>query len=368
MRFNGNRGYTDPVMSHTILVINPGSTSTKVGVFRDEETVFSSSVSHPVAEIAQFDTVADQLAFREQAVLALLSAHVIDLKALDCIVARGGLVRPLPHGTYRVNDRMKADLRAACYGGHASNLGALIADSLGSRLGLPAYISDPVVVDELEDVARVTGIREIKRRSLFHALNQRAVALRHAKSKGVRYEDLILIVAHLGGGVTVGLHKRGRVTDVNNGLDGEGPFSPERAGTIPAGALVTLCFKGERTEHEIRKLLTGQGGFVDLLGSNDVREIELRAAEGDGEADLALRAFGYRLAKEIGALAAAADGKVDAILLTGGIAFAQNIVEGVTRKVSWIAPVSVFPGEGEMEALRDAGLRILRGEDTPVEY
>jgi butyrate kinase len=263
---------------------------------------------------------------------------------------------------------MKADLRTACYGGHASNLGALIADSLGSRLGLPAYISDPVVVDELEDVARVTGIREIKRRSLFHALNQRAVALRHAKSKGVRYEDLILIVAHLGGGVTVGLHKRGRVTDVNNGLDGEGPFSPERAGTIPAGALVTLCFKGERTEHEIRKLLTGQGGFVDLLGSNDVREIELRAAEGDGEADLALRAFGYRLAKEIGALAAAADGKVDAILLTGGIAFAQNIVEGVTRKVSWIAPVSVFPGEGEMEALRDAGLRILRGEDTPVEY
>ncbi len=355
-------------MSHTILVINPGSTSTKVGVFRDEETVFSSGVSHSVAEIGQFDTVADQLEFREQAILTLLSTHVIDLKALDCIVARGGLVRPLPHGTYRVNDRMKEDLRTACYGGHASNLGALIADSLGSRLGLPAYISDPVVVDELEDVARVTGIKEIRRRSIFHALNQRAVALRHATAAGARYEDLTLIVAHLGGGVTVGLHMRGRVTDVNNGLDGEGPFSPERAGTIPAGALVSLCFSGTRTEHEIRKLLTGQGGFVDLMGSNDVREIELRAAAGDAEADLALRAFVYRLAKEIGALAAAADGKVDAILITGGIAYATGVVEAVTQKVAWIAPVSVHPGEGEMEALRDAGLRVLRGEDIPVEY
>lgn len=355
-------------MAHTILVVNPGSTSTKVGVYRDEETVFSAGVSHSVADIESFDTVADQLEFREQAILELLDRHVIDLKALDCIVARGGLVRPLPHGTYRVNERMKQDLRTACYGGHASNLGALIADRLGEKFGIPAYISDPVVVDELEDVARVTGLKDVKRRSIFHALNQRAVALRHAKLKGRRYDELTLIVAHMGGGVTVGLHRRGRVVDVNNGLDGEGPFSPERAGTIPAGSLVTLCFSGDHTEHEVRKLLTGHGGFVNLLGTNDMREIQRRAGEGDGDADLVLRAFSYRVAKEIGSLAAAAAGKVDGILLTGGIAHGRDIVAAIEPMVSWIAPVTVYPGEGELEALRDAGVRVLKGEEMPVEY
>ena len=360
--------YTVNAMAYTILVINPGSTSTKVGVYRDEETVFTSSVSHSVEALAQFDTVADQMEFREKAILDLLDAHVIDLKAIDCIVARGGLVRPLPHGTYRVNDKMKEDLRTACYGGHASNLGALIADNLATKLGVPAYISDPVVVDELDDVARLTGIKGIKRRSIFHALNQRAVALRYAKTRGLRYDDINLIVVHMGGGVTVGLHRRGRVTDVNNGLDGEGPFTPERAGTIPAGSLVSLCFSGDYTEHEIRKLLTGHGGFVSLLGTNDMREVERRAGEGDQEAALVLNGFIYRVAKEIGSLAAAADGKIDAILLTGGIAHDANVVQGITKKVSWIAPVEVYPGEGELEALRDAGLRVLRGEEIPVEY
>ncbi|HOK00195.1 MAG: butyrate kinase [Treponemataceae bacterium] len=355
-------------MTYTILVINPGSTSTKVGVYRNEETIFSATVAHPVSELQQFDTVADQLDFREGAILKVLEDHVIDLNALDCVVARGGLVRPLPHGIYRVNEKMKQDLRTACYGGHASNLGALIADKLATKLGIPAYISDPVVVDELDEVARLTGIKEIKRRSIFHALNQRAVALRYARSKGVRYEDLVLIIAHMGGGVTVGLHRRGRVVDVNNGLDGEGPFAPERAGTIPAGDLVTLCFSGKYTEHEIRKLLTGQGGFVNLAGTNDVRELERRASEGDAEAELLLRAFVYRVAKEIGALAAAAEGKVDAILLTGGIAHDEALMAALIQKVSWIAPVTVYPGEGELEALRDAGLRVLRGEEIPVEY
>ncbi len=355
-------------MPHTILVLNPGSTSTKVGVFRDEETVFSVSVSHSTSDIERFDTVADQLEYREVAIMDLLADHVVNLKALDCIVGRGGLVRPLPHGTYRVNDRMKEDLRTACYGGHASNLGALLADDLAHKLGIPAYISDPVVVDELSDVARLTGIKSIKRKSIFHALNQRAVALRYAKSKGVRYEDLTLIVAHMGGGVSVGLHARGRVVDVNNALDGEGPFSPERAGSIPAGQLVSLCFSGEHTEHEVRKLLTGHGGLVSLFGVNDMRAIERRAAERDAEAELALRAFDYNVAKEIGSLAAAADGKVDAIILTGGIAHGDNIVASISAKVSWIAPVIAYPGEGELEALRDAGLRILRGEEISVEY
>lgn len=355
-------------MAYTILVINPGSTSTKVGVYRDEETVFSSSVSHSVESLAQFDTVVDQMEFREKAIMELLDAHVIDFNAIDCIVARGGLVRPLPHGTYRVNDRMKEDLRSACYGGHASNLGALIADDLATKLGVPAYISDPIVVDELDDVARLTGIKAIKRRSIFHALNQRAVALRYAKSKGLRYDDINLIVVHMGGGVTVGLHRRGRVTDVNNGLDGDGPFTPERAGTIPAGSLVSLCFSGDYEEHEIRKMITGHGGFVSHLGTNDMREIERRVSEGDEEASLVLRGFIYRVAKEVGALAAAADGKIDAILLTGGIARDEHVVQSVSDKVSWIAPVVIYPGEGELEALRDAGLRVLRGEEIPVEY
>jgi butyrate kinase len=355
-------------MPYTILVLNPGSTSTKVGVFRDEETVFSVSVPHTTEEIERFDTVADQLEYREVAVMDLLADHVVDLHALDCVVGRGGLVRPLPHGTYRVNERMKQDLRTACYGGHASNLGALLADDLGHKLGIPAYISDPVVVDELSDVARITGLKGIKRKSIFHALNQRAVALRYAKSKGVRYEDLTLIVVHMGGGVSVGLHARGRVVDVNNALDGEGPFSPERAGTIPAGQLVSLCFSGEHTEHEVRKMITGHGGLVSLFGTNNMRDIEQRAADGDAEAEVVLRAFDYNVAKEIGSLAAAADGRVDAIILTGGIARGENIVASISAKVSWIAPVIAYPGEGELEALRDAGLRILRGEEISVEY
>ncbi|MFQ3548005.1 MAG: butyrate kinase [Termitinemataceae bacterium] len=355
-------------MAYTILVINPGSTSTKVGVFRDEETIFSSSVSHSVEDIARFDTVADQLEFREQAIMELLESHVIDLNAIDCIVARGGLVRPLPHGTYRVNEKMKEDLRTACYGGHASNLGALIADTMARKLGIPAYISDPVVVDELDDVARLTGIKGIKRRSIFHALNQRAVAIRYAKSRGLRYDDINLIIVHMGGGVTAGLHRRGRVVDVNNGLDGEGPFTPERAGTIPAGDLVGLCFSGEYSEHEVRKMLTGKGGFVSLLGTNDMRDVKRRITEGDTEADLVFRTFVYRVAKEVGALAAAAEGKVDAIILTGGIAHDSDVISGISQKVSWIAPVVTYPGEGELEALRDAGLRVLRGEEVPVEY
>jgi butyrate kinase len=355
-------------MAHTILVINPGSTSTKLGVFRDEETVFLASVDHSTAELDRFDTVADQLEYRETAIMDLLSEHVVNLAAIDCLVARGGLVRPLPHGTYRVNERMKQDLRTACYGGHASNLGALIADDMAGKLGKPAYISDPVVVDELSDVARVTGLRGIKRRSIFHALNQRAVALRYAKSRQARYDDLCLVVAHLGGGVSVGLHCRGRVVDVNNALDGEGPFSPERAGTLPAADFAKLCFNNGYDEHAVHKLLVGHGGFVNLLGTNDLREVERRAAEGDAEADLVGRAFVYRVAKEIGSLLAAADGKVEAIILTGGMARSERIAQAISAKVGWAAPVVVYPGEGELEALRDAGLRVLRGDELPVEY
>ncbi len=337
-------------------------------MFRDETAVFLDSVSHPITELERFDTVADQLDFRKKTIMALLSSKVIDVKAFSCVVARGGLVRPLPHGTYRINERMKQDLRTACYGGHASNLGALIADEIASEFDIPAFISDPVVVDELDDVARLTGIKEIKRRSIFHALNQRAVAYRYAKSVNARYDELSLVVAHLGGGVTVGLHKRGRVVDVNNGLDGDGPFAPERAGSVPAGDLVKLCFSNKYSEHELRKLITGQGGFVNLLGTNDFRQVEKLAAEGNAEADLVLRAFIYNIAKAIGALAAAADGRLDAILITGGIARSNSMTEALKAKIAWMAPVVSYPGEGELEALRDAALRVLQGEEIMVEY
>lgn len=337
-------------------------------MFRDESEVFTSTVSHSAEDLSAFDSVVDQLDYRERAIMDVLKSHVVDLDALDCVVARGGLVRPLPHGTYRINDRMKDDLRTACYGGHASNLGALIADQIATKLSIPAYIADPVVVDELEDIARLTGIKGIKRRSIFHALNQRAVSLRYCAEAKIRRDDVTLIVVHMGGGVTIGLHKKGRVVDVNNGLDGEGPFTPERAGTIPAGQLVDLCFSGKYTEREVRHLITGGGGFVSLLGTNDMRDIEKRAADGDSESALVLKTFSYRVAKEIGALAAAADGNVDAILLTGGIARGADVVKSITEKVSWIAPVKAYPGEGELEALRDAGLRVLGGEELPVEY
>jgi len=353
---------------YTILVVNPGSMSTKVGVFRNEEPVLLSQVQHPNSETDRFDTFIDQLDYRKNAIMNLLDDHVVDVAAFDCVVGRGGLVRPLPHGTYRINERMKADLRSACYGGHASNLGALIADDLGQKWNIPAFISDPVVVDELRDEARLTGFKEIKRKSIFHALNQRAVAMRYAASRGTRYDELTLIVAHMGGGATVGLHQRGRVVDVNNGLDGEGSFTVERAGTLPAGDLVGLCYSGRYTEHEMRRKITGHGGMVDLLGTNDMKAVEAQAENGDAESAQFLRAFVYRISKEIGALAAAADGKVDAILLTGGVANGKNLMEEISAKVSWIAPVSVYPGEGELEALRDAGLRVLKGEEIPVEY
>jgi len=356
------------VMANTILVINPGSTSTKIGMYRDDEEVFTSTVSHSSVDLAAFPTLTDQLEYREKAIMDTLEAHVVDLKALSCVVARGGLVRPIPHGTYRINARMKEDLISACYGGHASNLGALIADQISHKLGIPSFIADPSVIDELDDVARVTGIKGIKRRSIFHALNQRAISLRYCVERGLQKEEITLIVAHIGGGVSVGLHKHGKAVDVNNALDGEGPFSPERAGTIPAGQLVSLCFSGKYTEQEVHHMLTGGGGFVSLLGTNDLRVVEKRMHEGDAEAELLFRAFAYRIAKEIGSLAAAADGKVDAILLTGGGARWEALVKAIEAKVSWIGPVKAYPGEGELEALRDAGLRVLRGEELPVEY
>ena len=283
-------------------------------------------------------------------------------------MGRGGVIRPIPGGVYRVNEAMKRDIMAATYGEHASNLGALIADRLGSELGIPAFIADPVVVDELSDLARVSGHKLFRRVSIFHALNQKAVARRWCREQGKRYEDVNLIVAHMGGGVSVGLHEKGRVVDVNNALNGEGPFSPERSGTLPTLQLAKLCFSGKYTEQEVAKMIAGSGGLVSFMGSNDMRVAEKAYHDGDPEGTLYYKAFIYQVGKQIGSLAAAARGKVDAIILTGGIAYGKEVVQGISEMCSFIAPVVAYPGEGELEALALAGARALSGEEQAKEY
>lgn len=355
-------------MSSAILVINPGSTSTKFAVFEGGTRVFEQSISHSAEEIARFPSIAAQYEFREKAIQDVLLQKNFDTKKLGVVVGRGGLLHPIPGGVYRINEGMKADLLAAKYGEHASNLGALIADAFARPLGIPAFIADPVVVDELDDVARVSGNKLFKRTSIFHALNQKAVARRFARERGRSYSELNLIVAHMGGGVSIGLHRQGRVVDVNQALNGEGPFSPERSGTLPAGDLAKLCFSGRYTQQEVLKMITGKGGMVSFLGTNDMREVERMREEGNKEADLYFRAFVYQVGKYIGSLAAAAHGKVDGIVLTGGIAFWKELTERITEMVSFIAPVVVYPGEGELEALALAGQMALSGEIEIQEY
>ena len=356
-------------MAHPVLVINPGSTSTKIGVFEDQKELFTENVAHSAEEIAAFPTIASQYEFREQHIRGALEKRGFDLSSLSCVVGRGGLLKPIPGGVYAVNQAMKDTFLAATYGEHASNLGALIAGALAAELKIPAFIVDPVVVDELDDVARVYGHKLFRKQCIFHALNQKAVARRWAKEHGKRYDEATVIVAHMGGGVSVGLHKKGRVVDVNNALNGEGPFSPERAGTLPAGALAKLCFSGQYTEKEVLKMITGQGGLVSLAGTNDMRVLENKFLAGnDPEATLIYKAFIYNMGKAIGALAAAAEGALEGIILTGGIAYGKPIQEGIGKMVGWMAPVTVYPGEGELEALAQAGVSVMTGEVKPQEY
>jgi len=349
-------------MAQVILVVNPGSTSTKIGVYRDGVELFTEGFSHSADEIAQFQNIADQFTFRERTIREALAQKGFDLGSISCVVGRGGLLKPIPGGVYAVNDAMKAELLSARYGEHASNLGALIAAAIASEIGVPAFIADPVVVDELDDVARVYGHKSFRKQSIFHALNQKAVARRWAREHGKTYEDCTLIVAHMGGGVSVGLHRAGHVVDVNNALNGEGPFSPERSGTLPAGALARICFSGKYTEKEVLKMITGQGGLVSLSSTNDMRVLEGKRNTGEPEAVLVYDAFIYNVGKAIGSLAAAAKGELEGIILTGGIAYGKPIQDGIEAMVGWMAPVTVYPGEGELEALAAAGARGLAGE------
>jgi len=356
-------------LNQLILAINPGSTSTKIAVYRSSAKVFIKNIKHETEELAEFETITDQYNFRKDIILQELRAAEIDLELISVVVGRGGLVKPIPSGVYEVNAALIADLKVGVLGQHASNLGGLIAhDIAGSLHNAKAYIVDPVVVDELDDIARISGHPDLERQSIFHALNQKAIARNHAKTHNVDYEDLNLIVAHMGGGISVGAHKKGRVIDVNQALDGEGPFSPERSGGLPSGALAALCFSGKHTHAEIKKMITGKGGYSAYFETNDAYAVEVAAKNGDKKAALIQDAMAYQVAKEIAAMSAVLEGSVDGILLTGGIAYGKPIIEAITRRVMHLGRIFIYPGEDEMKALAMNGLRALRGEAEVLEY
>lgn len=346
-----------------ILVINPGSTSTKFALFEEEKILFEKTLRHSPDDLAIFNKVTDQFHFRKDLIMRELELQKVNLPDITAVVGRGGLVKPIESGIYIVNEKMKADLKIGILGEHASNLGGLIADDIASLLpSASAYIVDPVVVDEMDQVARISGHPAIERISIFHALNQKAVARKYAGSIGRNYEELNLIVAHMGGGVSVGAHRKGRVVDVNNALNGDGPFSPERSGGLPAGQLIDLCFSGKYTYAELKSMLTGKGGIVAYLGTNNFIEVCRLADEGDKKAGLIRDAIAYQVAKEIGAMATVLDGSIDAIILTGGLAYEESHVERIKRKIGFISKVVVYPGEDEIAALAFNGLLALDGK------
>ncbi|SHF59192.1 butyrate kinase [Ornithinibacillus halophilus] len=351
-----------------ILVINPGSTSTKIGVFENELHIFETTIRHSIKEISQYNRVIDQYEYRKKVILEQLDYEGINISKLDAVCARGGLLRPIEGGTYEVNEEMLNDLRQGLNGEHASNLGGIIAEEIAKGLNIPAYIVDPVVVDELEEIARFSGVPELPRKSIFHALNQKAVARKAASDMGKNYENLNLIVTHMGGGITVGAHHNGRVIDVNNGLHGDGPFSPERAGTVPIGDLIAMCFSGQYYRDEVMKKIVGEGGLMAYLHTNDAREVEERIASGEEYAQKVYDAMAYQIAKEIGAMSVVLQGKVDAIVLTGGLAYGESFIEMITERVNWIADVLVYPGENELQALNEGALRVLQNEEEAKVY
>jgi butyrate kinase len=353
---------------HRILVINPGSTSTKIGVFDEEKVIFEKTLRHDTDKINEFPNIIDQYEFRKNTILQTLDEEGINISKLSAVCGRGGLLRPIEGGTYGVNEEMLKDLREGYAGQHASNLGGIIAYEIATGLNIPSYIVDPVVVDELDPIARISGFSLIERKSIFHALNQKAVARRVAKQLGKKYEDLNLIITHMGGGITVGAHKNGKVIDVNNGLHGDGPFSPERAGTVPVGELVDLCFSGDYYRDEIMKKLVGQGGLVGYLGTNDAVKVEKMIDNGDENAKRVYDAMAYQVAKEIGGASAVFSGKVDAIVLTGGLAYGKAFVKSIADRINWIADVIIQPGENELQALAEGAVRVLKGEEQEKVY
>lgn len=354
-------------MGYKILAINPGSTSTKVALYDEERPLLESTLRHSTEEVSRFTDVIDQLDWRRGLILATLRDNGFDLGELSAVIGRGGLIRPVTAGVYEVNSRMRHDLRHAQMK-HACNLGGLLAAQIAHMAKVKAYIADPPVVDEMDDVARITGMPMCPRKPIFHALNQKAIARLHCGRQGIVYEQSNLIVAHMGGGISVAAHCQGRVIDVNNALDGDGPFAPDRAGNIPSAELIKTCFSGKYTKDELLKFISSKGGLVALLGTNSVIQVMERISQGDERARKVLDAMSYNISKQIGAMAAAMSGKVDGILLTGGIAFNEPVVDSIRERCSFIAPVWVYPGENELESLAINALVVLRGVIQPKVY
>lgn len=350
-----------------LLVINPGSTSTKVAVFRGNENIVQKNLSHSTEELAKYEKITDQFQYRQQMILEWLKEEKIEVGSLAAVVGRGGLLKPMPGGTYKVTDAMIEDLKIGVQGEHASNLGGIIAKGIADEQGIPSFIVDPVAVDEFPDIARVSGLPELPRKSLVHALNIKAVGRRAAKDMGKDLTEVNFIVAHLGGGISIAPVEKGRIIDVNNANEG-GPFSPERAGGLPVGDVIKLCYSGKYTQAEMKKMTVGKAGFVGYLGTNDARDVIKMIENGDKKAELIFDAMAYQIAKEIGAMAAVLKGKIDAIVLTGGIAYSNLLCEKISRRVQFIAPVKVYPGEDEMLALAEGTQRILKGEEQAKIY
>ena len=352
-----------------ILVINPGSTSTKMAVYEDEKPMVLRSITHTNEELARFDDVIEQLDYRKQLVLNELQRMNVPME-FEAVIGRGGLVKPIAGGVYEINQKMLDDTHSGiAMHNHACNLGCLIAHDIAKDIpGCRSFIADPGVVDELNDYSRISGSPLMNRICIWHALNQRAIARRFAQEIGKRYEDLDLIICHLGGGISVAAHQHGRAVDANNALDGEGPFSPERAGSLPAADLIRLCFSGKYSEKQLLKRIAGKAGLNAHLGTNNVKEIERRISEGDTHAELILNAMIYHVAKNIVGLGAVFCGKVDAILLTGGLARSEYVISRLRRRIEFLAPTDCFPGEDEMEALALNALAVLRGQREVVEY
>ena len=351
-----------------MLVINPGSTSTKIAVYDGRTEVLNETIRYDSEKLESFENVIDQYEFRVDTIEKVLDSKKITIDKFDVIVGRGGMLKPIESGVWNVNDEMIEDLRKAERGEHASNLGAVIANNIAKKIGVKAYIVDPVVVDELDEVARISGIPEIERTSVFHALNQKASARTLSRQLGLKYEDINLLVAHMGGGVTVGAHRRGRVVDVTNGVHGEGPFSPERSGALPPEQIINMCFSGKYTKPELIKKIHGKGGMAAYLGTADLRIAEKNALEGDKKSCLILNAMAYQIAKEIGSMAVVLGGDINGIILTGGLAFSKGLMEEITKRINFLAKVYIIPGENEMVALRDGVLEALEGNLPTKDY
>ena len=350
-----------------ILVINPGGTSTKISVFMDKEEIFKKSIVHTGEDLKVFQKVFDEYAYRKDMIVNALHEAGHDLTSFGCVVGRGGLMKPIPGGTYAVNDQMISDLRNAINGEHASNLGSVLAKNIADEIGVPSFVVDPVSVDEMNAVARITGISDLEKQSWFHALNHKAVARKVAGELGGKYEDFNFIVAHLGSGISIVAHEKGRMIDGSGGRT-DGPFSPERSGGLLAYQLIELCYSGKYTHEEMVRKVSSQGGMYDYLGTKDMQEVSKRAAGADEKAKLIFDAFVYQVAKEIALYGAPLKGKVDRIIITGGIAYGEDVVQAVSEMVSYLAPIVVVPGEMEMEALALGALRVLNHEEEAKVY